>query len=115
MRVCEHCKNDMNKGHIVYPEFTSEFYLCGKCFNKFYTNEMAKEMYKKDFQYYTEWEEENNSFENRDYIKLLNDIVANLESEIIDLKRFNVAYENNLEILDFVDSIVNAFREGEIR
>jgi hypothetical protein len=75
---------------------------------------MAKEMYEKDFQYYTEWEEENNSFENRGYIKLLKDVIANLESEIIDLKRFNVAYENELDILDFVDSIVNAFREEEM-
>ena len=104
----------MNKGHIVYPEFTSEFYLCEKCFNKFYTNEMAKEMYEKDLQYYTEWEEDNNSFENRDYIKLLKDVIANLESEIIDLKRFDIGYENELDVLDFVNDIVDSFRKEMI-
>jgi len=56
----------------------------------------------------------NNALMNRDYIKLLYDIIANLESEIHVLENFKVAYENNLEVLDFVDTIVNAFREEEL-
>ena len=56
----------------------------------------------------------NNALMNRDYIKLLHDIIGNLESEINVLKNFKVAYESNLDILDFVDTIVNEFREEEL-
>ena len=55
----------------------------------------------------------NNALMNRDFIKLLDDIIANLEQEKRHLIQENVAYENNLEVLDYVDSIVNAFREEE--
>jgi hypothetical protein len=36
-----------------------------------------------------------------------------LENEIEVLENYDSAYENNLEVLDFVDTIVNAFREEE--
>ena len=57
MRTCEHCKCHMDKGHVM---FENEFYLCEKCFNKFYTEHMAIEMYENELQYYTEWEENTN-------------------------------------------------------
>jgi hypothetical protein len=57
----------------------------------------------------------NNALMNRDFIKLLDDIIANLEQEKRHLIQENVAYENNLEVLDYVDSIVNAFREDELK
>ena len=57
MRKCEHCKCEINGGHVMYD---NEFYLCEECFNKFYTQEMAKKMYDDDLQYYTEWEENEN-------------------------------------------------------
>jgi hypothetical protein len=109
MRKCEYCKKDINKGHVL---FENEFYLCENCFNKFYPNEVAEIMYNDGLQYYTEWEEDY-ALKNRDYIKLLKDIVANLENEIEVLENYDSAYENNLEVLDFVDTIVNAFREEE--
>jgi hypothetical protein len=61
-----------------------------------------------------EKEYEEYKMKNRDFIKLLDDIIANLEQEKRHLIQENVAYENNLEVLDYVDSIVNAFREEEL-
>lgn len=54
MRTCEHCKKDMIKGHVM---FDNEFYLCEDCFNKFYSESIALDMYENDLQYYTEWED----------------------------------------------------------
>jgi hypothetical protein len=48
---------------------------------------------------------------NRDYIKLLDDIIANLEAEKRHLILENVAYENELDVLNYVDTIVNEFKE----
>ena len=38
--------------------FDYEFYLCVKCFEKFYDLETAEIMYNKELQYYTAWENE---------------------------------------------------------
>ena len=57
MRKCEHCSNEINRGHVMFEE---EFYLCEKCFSKLYSEKFAQELYENGLQYYTEWEEEDN-------------------------------------------------------
>jgi hypothetical protein len=61
MRKCEHCKEEMTCGHVMFDD---EFYLCENCFHKFYPETIAEIMYNDETQYYTEWEEDDENAEN---------------------------------------------------
>ena len=59
MNKCEICKKDIYEGHVM---FDYEFKLCSECFDKFYgVQDLEEFMYDNEYQFYTYFEEENES------------------------------------------------------